>query len=334
VRASAHGARRLSITIAAAICLGVPTSALAGADDVRIVSGPPFWTNETSATFGLSSTVPGAFECRLDAHVDPGADWEPCADGHTVSGPLGEGRHVLQARTDGGPGAPEDSWTWRVDTTAPSVPVVHEPDGLWHLERHVTASWGATDALSGVFSYDVRYDVWAAGGSSSSNVSWLEDSTVTGAAFPARSGRTYCLRVGVEDRAGNPAPGVSPQRCFARPLNESALDWHGPWARRVRVSGYLGSSYIETDRKGALARAVVSARRLLLVATRCPSCGTVEVRWRGQVVKTVDLSAATLRKSVRIPLVSLPSLERGTVRFDVVSSGRRVRIDGVGASAA
>jgi hypothetical protein len=69
------------------------------------------------------------------------------------------------------------------------------------------------------------------------------------------------------------------------------------------------------------------------VATRCPRCGVVEVRWRGQLVKTVDLSAAKRAKSARIPVVSLPALQRGTVRIDVVSTDLRVRIDGVGASA-
>lgn len=332
-RASGHRARQL--TIAIVIFLLVPARALAGASTVEIVSGPPHWTNQRSASFGLTSDGPDGIECRLDAHVNPGANWRACEDGHTIGGPLPEGRHVLEARPAGGPGTPaEDRWTWRVDLTPPTVPTVFEPTGLWHLERFVSASWGATDSYSGVYAYDVDYDVWATDGAASADVRWLEESTVTGAAFPARSGRTYCLRVGVEDRAGNQAPGVSPRRCFARPLDDAALEHRGPWTRRKGADGYLGESYIETTRQGAFARTTVFAKRLLLVATRCPRCGSVDVRWRGELVRTVDLSAAKRTKSARIPLVSLPALERGTVRIDVTSTGLRVRIDGVGASAA
>ena len=330
-RASTRGARWL--TIATAVSLLLPALAHAGARDVEIVSGPPAWTNERSASFGLSSDEPGSIECRLDAHVHPRADWDPCEDGHTLSGRLPEGRHVLEVRTAGNPGAPEDSWTWRVDVTPPSVPTVYEPTGRWYLERHVSASWGATDSYSGIFAYDVSYDVWSADGSASADLPWLESATVTGAPFPARTGRTYCLRVGVQDRAGNLAPGLSPPRCFARPLDDGALERGGLWTRRTGVDGYMGSSYVETTRHGAFARTTVFARRLLLVATRCPGCGIVEVRWRGQVVRTVDLSASRTTKRARIPLVSLPAGERGTVRIDVVSSDLRVRIDGVGASA-
>jgi hypothetical protein len=323
-RASARGARRL--TIAAAVLLLLPASAQAGAQDVQIVSGPPAWTNQTSASFGLESDEPGSIECRLD-----GADWKPCRDGQRIPGPLAEGGHVLEARTGGG--AADDRWTWRVDVTAPTVPRIFEPTGRWHSERYVTASWGATDSLSGVGAYDVRYDIWAATGSAATNVRWLENSTVTGAAFRARAGRTYCLRVAVEDRAGNPAPGVSPRRCFARPLDDAVLELRGGWARRTGAAGYQQGSYVETTRRDAFARTIVSAKRLLLVATRCPGCGSVEVRWRGRVVRTVHLRAPRTTKSAHIPLVSLQARERGTLRLDVVSSARRVRIDGVGASA-
>jgi hypothetical protein len=324
-RASARGARWL--TIAAAVLMLVPASARAGAQDVAIVSGPPAWTNESSASFGLSSDEPGGIECRLDF----GGDWERCEDGHTLSG-LQEGRHVLEARMGGG--AVQDSWSWGVDVTAPTVPRVFEPTGRWHSERYVTASWGATDSPSGIGSYDVRYDVWTATGGAATGVRWLEKSTVTGAAFHARAGHTYCLRVAVEDRAGNRAPSISPDRCFARPLDDAVLELRGGWARRTGATGYQQGSYVETSRLGAFARTTVSAKRLLLVATRCPVCGSVVVRWRGQVVRTVHLRVPRTTKSARIPLVSLPALERGTLRLDVVSSGRRVRIDGVGASAA
>jgi hypothetical protein len=78
----------------------------------------------------------------------------------------------------------------------------------------------------------------------------------------------------------------------------------------------------------------VQGRRLALLATRCPTCGTVQVFWNGTLLKQVSLAAATLEKKQLLALGPFPSLQEGTVRIRVSSSGRPVKIDGLAGSRA
>jgi hypothetical protein len=66
-----------------------------------------------------------------------------------------------------------------------------------------------------------------------------------------------------------------------------------------------------------------------VVATRCPSCGTVGVYVNGNSVGTVNLySATTIRKAV----IALPPFSYwiGTVTLKVLSSGKLIQLDGLG----
>ena len=85
----------------------------------------------------------------------------------------------------------------------------------------------------------------------------------------------------------------------------------------------MGGS-LQTVGKGAWARREVVARRLALVVTKCPRCGRIAVSWRGQPVRTIDLRAATTREGRVVPIASFPGRQRGTLRVDVLSSGKPV----------
>jgi hypothetical protein len=78
----------------------------------------------------------------------------------------------------------------------------------------------------------------------------------------------------------------------------------------------------------------VTAKRLSVVATRCPGCGTIRVTFAGRLLKTLSLNANRLHAKQIIPLARFSSLRTGVVRIEVASSGRPVRIEGLGASAA
>jgi hypothetical protein len=94
-------------------------------------------------------------------------------------------------------------------------------------------------------------------------------------------------------------------------------------------------TYSTAARKGAaLVLRGVQGRRLALLATRCPTCGTVQVFWNGTLLKQVSLAAATLEKKQLLALGPFPSLQEGTVRIRVSSSGRPVKIDGLAVSRA
>ncbi len=328
---SLHKGRRLLVAVPVALCLSAGAAAQTG-PTVTIVSGPPAWTAKTSATFRFETSEPTGLQCRLDFVRDPSATWASCADGYTISGPLAEGRHDLEVRPDSG-GPAVDTWTWRVDVTPPSVPTMFEPDRLWQVTRFVTASWGgAMDTRSGIASYSVRYERWTTDGATRRK-SWLGRTKATGATFLARTGRTYCLQAIARDRAGNLAPHWSHRRCFAVPVDPRSLDRSSHWRwRDGGIGSFVGGS-LQTARQGAWARREVVARRLALVVTKCPRCGRIAVSWRGQPVKTIDLRAATTRERRVVPIASFPGRRRGTLRVDVLSSGKPVRIEGLGVSA-
>jgi hypothetical protein len=327
--------RRL-LVCAAAVTAAILLYASAGAATapaatVTITQGPPYWTAATDASFRFSTMDP--LECRLDAHRDTLAGWAPCADPYTVTGPLADGRHVLEVRPTGDPAA-ADSWVWRVDVAPPTIPAVLEPETFWQRDRNTTVSWSATDDYSGVGDYTLRYDEWTSDGVAYLAVPWMTATKATGATFVARPGRTYCFEATARDRARNAAFGWSPRRCFALPLDDRAFERRGRWVRQADAPDYFFDTYVETVQRGASLRRQVVAKRIALLVTKCRGCGSVAVRWRGKVVREIALGAARTRPSTLVAVVTLPAAERGMLRVDVTSStGRPVRIDGLAVSA-
>ena len=102
-----------------------------------ITSGPPSFTNSTSASFSFASSDLGSsFECSLDS-----AAFESCASPKSYTG-LTSGSHTLQVRaTDvaGNLDATPASRTWTVDTTPPDTSMTSGPPSL---TRSSSASFG------------------------------------------------------------------------------------------------------------------------------------------------------------------------------------------------
>jgi len=65
-----------------------------------------------------------------------------------------------------------------------------------------------------------------------------------------------------------------------------------------------------------------------LIATRCPTCGTVAVYVGGTRVGTISLRSATTTSRASIVLPTLPAARLGIVKFIVTTKGKLVRIDG------
>jgi large repetitive protein len=97
-----------------------------------ITSRPDNPTDESSATFGFSSSKPGStFRCRLDSS-DPGAFQScggPAQNGAISVSDLVDGTHSFDviAVSPGGRESAPASYIWRVDTAAPSVTIDTSP---------------------------------------------------------------------------------------------------------------------------------------------------------------------------------------------------------------
>src|SRR3954468_23473605 len=91
-----------------------------------ITSGPSDPTSATSATFAFSDAQAGVtFECSLD-----GSSFTACAGPTSYSG-LAAGGHAFQvrARNTAGATSAAKSYTWTVDTAAPSIAIAFPAGG-------------------------------------------------------------------------------------------------------------------------------------------------------------------------------------------------------------
>ena len=107
------------------------------------------------------------------------------------------------------------------------------------------------------------------------------------------------------------------------------------WTRLASgASGYYLNSYSASTTSGAtLTMNNVRAKRLGLLVTKSPTAGTIRIAWNGTVLREVSLTATATVKKALIQLTPFASVQTGNVSVTVVSSGKRVEIDGLGLSA-
>jgi len=137
-----------------------------------------------------------------------------------VTGPA-DASHPLSAPSDCAPPDPNyvpppTAPAPALDSTAPQVAV--PPLSPFALTGAITLSYGATDADSGVASYDVG---WRTAASMGGWTAWLYPSTWqyttrTSVSLVVRAGHEYCFEVRARDHAGNVSPWTS--RCTTMPV--------------------------------------------------------------------------------------------------------------------
>ena len=141
--------------------------------------------------------------------------------------------------------------------------------------------------------------------------------------------RTHTLSVWAQDRAGDADP-TAATTTWTVPRDDLALKRSSGW-KRVRSAGYYLKTYSSATRRGAaLTTKVSGARRLALVASVGPGFGKVTVLLGAKKLRTVDLSARRLRKRQVLPVKTFPSAVTGKLRVVVATSGKPVRIEGLG----
>jgi hypothetical protein len=294
----------------------------------EITSGPSGAVSDHDATFEFVSTPPGAsFTCSLD-----GAAFTPCTSPKTYTG-LSDSAHVFSVSADGG--TTTASRTWLVDTTAPTLLGISAP-GQTHgfrLAKTIKVKWSASDAGAGVEVYRVRYRKTRWDGVSGRLVAWKSGTAeTTSGALQGRAGNTYCFSFRARDSAGNWSS-WSGAVCAAIPLDDRGLSPVGSWRRGSGTGFYLSTFSTSFTRSSTLRIGGVKPKRLALVAMRCSKCGSVNVYWRGRLLKHVDLSASRTRKKQVIVLGTFTSLVTGKVKVVVTSRHRVVSVDGLGVAA-
>jgi uncharacterized protein YjbI with pentapeptide repeats len=276
--------------------------------------------NITSATFTnadltgakLTSVVDGA----INGQKYPLATWSgaTCPDGRTAAAHR------------------ESSCLLGLDHTAPTISTT-VPASVLRADRRVTVSWVARDTGGSTPPRtDVRYrSVKATGGTWGSWRLWRTATTTSSAALTVSLGYRYCFSARARDAAGN-TTAWTPDRCLTAPVDDRALAARTSGWTRASASGFLVGTYTSTTRPGSVLATPGASyvRQIGLVATRCPTCGTVAVYVGSKRIGTVRLltSGSSGRAVVMLPRLS--TRVYGKVRLVVTSGqGQPVILDGL-----
>ena len=150
----------------------------------------------------------------------------------------------------------------------------------------------------------------------------------TSAGFKASPGYTYCFSVRAHDAAGKVSRWAHPA-CTAIPLDDRSLTRSAGWTALAGPGFYRSTALRSSSRGAKLTRTGPATTGIALLATTCPTCGTVKVYWNARLLRTVSLSSATRIDRKLIPVVSWWVMHTGTLTIKVVSSGKKVIIDGL-----
>ena len=306
--------------------------------DTMITSGPNGPSNAVTPTFEFASSENGStFECAVD-----GAPFAACASPFGAQG-LADGAHNLQVRaTDAVANLDPTPATraWTRDTVAPPkptlyvVPAVSRKSAVRQL--HATSRWQTQAALrvywsgAGAQNFSVAYKRITTGTSNLSQavqtVNLVTNVAAGSKAFTADPGFTYCFVATAHDAAGNAAS--SSQVCTTLPHKANTMVLQG-WTKHLG-SGYYFDQYVNSQapvpirmRVGAPPITGTGAslppvvKRVVLVATKCSTCGKVRVTMgpnpfppnpnNATVNVVLDLTSATTKRRKIISVTTFPS---------------------------
>jgi len=229
----------------------------------------------------------------------------------------------------------DDDVDWRTynwGTNPVPFVILNGPKTLFQKGTKFPVSWFLGNQASAA---DVQYRRAPWNGSFGAPVLWQNQAPAGSATFPGAFGNTYCFSAqSYDDTAGGPRPwGFTAERCAVVPLDDRSLSASSGWSR-LNGSGFFNNTYTRTTSFGkSLTRTGIRAKRLYVMVMKCPGCGSIRIFWNGSLKRTHSLNAGSTRKKVYLLAVSFGSVQTGTLRIVVNSSGKRVVIDALAVSA-
>lgn len=289
-----------------------------------------------------SASDPSTFECQLQGPAQAHS-WSDCTDdpptkqgwstGSKSYTGLTPGEYTFSVRaTDtedlvGGPSneGPAETFTWSV--VEPDGPPPPDDDNPQTTIKQGASRWFP-------FSYlGITYVSDEEGARFRCTLNGQERSCGDDQAdFLGMKAGDYLFTVAAVDSSGNADPTPARER-WTVPMNNSLFKTYSKGWKQPLGSGHFQGDYAITDRRGAyIEQAKQGFRSLVLVATRCPGCGVVDVLLKDERLRSVDLSSPTTEKRQIIPVASWRKPHAGRVRIVVRSEAQDVIIDGLGFS--
>jgi hypothetical protein len=291
--------------------------------------GPRLTIKPTAAVVGPNLSLPFDTTGLVNPYVScefDGVKTAPCPASPFQKTGVAAGTHVLRiwAVEDGGRGTEAVRWL-TVDSTLPTVKITAP---LVDVTKAATATvaYAGTDN-SGVASYDVRWRIASTAGNFGAYAPVKSATTATSVVIGVAAGYEYCVSVRARDLAGNLSAWTA-DRCFSRPSDDRAMGAAKGWVRATNRVHYLGTATV-TGTKGISVSRSVQAKRLFLIATKCITCGSLNVYYNGKYVGAVNLYKATTEYQAIVPLPVPATFLTGSVLLTTRAAGKVNQIDGL-----
>jgi hypothetical protein len=301
-------------------------------DDSAGQSTPPAGTFADVAAgmlFTCAIQAPaGTLTCWGDDHY---LEAEPPAGTYSA---VGAGWHHACAIPEGTDGLA----CWGQDRSGEATPRPHAAMAALPevtLADRTAVAWSG-DGLAGVTGYDTRYRRYTWGTGWGSWTAWHTGTTATAASISLTGGRRTCVQARAHDGDGITGS-YSVAACTTAPYDDRALARSSGWSA-ITGPAYYRATALRTTRNGArlVFHGVPDRSAAYLVATTCPTCGKVRVTWTAPgadtTSKVVNLYSSVTRNQrvLRARFTPwVPSARRGTLSITILSSGKKVVIDGL-----
>jgi hypothetical protein len=310
--------------------------------NVPIPPAPPIGTiaidkgaAATSSTSG-SLLVAGARISEVRYSTDGTLDtepWQPYASSLPITLPAGDGVKTVLAQFKNSVGFLSDpvSDSIILDTKAPTGVRFTNPSSCCAAVATANpfrVTWTASDAGSGVANYTLAYTSAPYNGPFGASTPWVTTNS-THKDFTGTPGTQYCLTMQAKDKVGNISPPV--KGCFVLPIDDASLsDPTASWTRSTGAPYYYLATYSTTSTDGAtLVSPTLQAKRVGIIYTRCPGCGTLEVSFNGVVLGTVYTSAKSVTSTKQLAYFPrFDSVLQGTAQIRA-GGGQPVYVDGL-----
>jgi hypothetical protein len=272
-------------------------------------------------TTGLAAPV--TTTCQFD-----GTPASPCVSPYQKSG-ASVGVHTFLVKAVDADGHASVAYqSVLVDVTGPNVRITSPVLDVTKAAT-TTVTYAATDD-SGlpVASYDARWRIAPTAGNFGAYAAVKSGTTATSVVISLAAGYEYCVSVRARDAVGN-VSGWTADQCVSRPSDDRAMAATTGWTRASHQLYYLGTATVTTKAGISVSRSSVQAKRLFLIATRCSTCGSLNVYYNGKSVGIVNLAYdATVYQSI-VPLPVPATFLTGSVLLTTRTAGKVYQIDGL-----